>query len=368
MAILYGTTADGDSLPVEVNELGQLVAEGLPGQQGPPGPPGVGQLPPDPFEGAILGWKDNTLAWLGGAVPIPENTFGPILSYENGILELENVPDYPYLTRIFMSDETGAVSSYFPTSSPITAIKQSGLSPSLAGRSVGNTSVGMTELERGFDGYDDTWWGFARDDSVINPVKTKQWDFNVPWPIYKGETIEIIAAWANVPYPSIRFTDETSISVQEGVVSMTETKYVSNVSTALGGTQNRYGQIFGYKRNGQYIVPGGTATFLQLQDDFGLNDFKVGDFVQPGVQILEIRPDLGTGNEIGIFVDGGTWSGGDRVTTLEPKSGLGSVQSVVGNSIVLREDNKAWLPGRYVTSEETRVAARYVYASTKRSS
>ena len=34
MAILYGTTADGDSLPVEVNELGQLVAQGLDGPVG----------------------------------------------------------------------------------------------------------------------------------------------------------------------------------------------------------------------------------------------------------------------------------------------------------------------------------------------
>lgn len=43
MAILYGTTADGESLPVQVNEFGQLVAQGVPGEQGiqgPPGPPG----------------------------------------------------------------------------------------------------------------------------------------------------------------------------------------------------------------------------------------------------------------------------------------------------------------------------------------
>ena len=43
MAILYGTTSDGETLPVEVNEFGQLVAQGVPGEQGiqgPPGPPG----------------------------------------------------------------------------------------------------------------------------------------------------------------------------------------------------------------------------------------------------------------------------------------------------------------------------------------
>ena len=40
MATLYGTTADGESLPVQVNEFGQLVAQGLPGEQGIQGPPG----------------------------------------------------------------------------------------------------------------------------------------------------------------------------------------------------------------------------------------------------------------------------------------------------------------------------------------
>ena len=49
MAILYGTTTDGESLPVQVNEFGQLVAQGLQGPQGeqgeqriqgPPGPAG----------------------------------------------------------------------------------------------------------------------------------------------------------------------------------------------------------------------------------------------------------------------------------------------------------------------------------------
>jgi hypothetical protein len=41
MAILYGTTADGESLPVQVNEFGQLVAQGLEGAQGPQGEQGL---------------------------------------------------------------------------------------------------------------------------------------------------------------------------------------------------------------------------------------------------------------------------------------------------------------------------------------
>ena len=40
MAILYGTQSNGETLPVQVNEYGQLVAQPLPGTQGPPGEQG----------------------------------------------------------------------------------------------------------------------------------------------------------------------------------------------------------------------------------------------------------------------------------------------------------------------------------------
>jgi len=49
MATLFGTTASGESLPVQVNEFGQLVAQGLPGPQGEQGEQGeIG--PPGDFQ------------------------------------------------------------------------------------------------------------------------------------------------------------------------------------------------------------------------------------------------------------------------------------------------------------------------------
>lgn len=47
MATLFGTTASGESLPVQVNEFGQLVAQGLPGPQGEQGEQGPIGLPGD---------------------------------------------------------------------------------------------------------------------------------------------------------------------------------------------------------------------------------------------------------------------------------------------------------------------------------
>ena len=114
--ILLGTQSNGETLPVQVNALGQLVAEGLPGTdgapgaqgpegpegpegpQGPQGEPGESvELPPDPYEGALLGWLNGELSWVGTPpVPIPEGVFGPITDYvsENGYIEVHgSIPD-----------------------------------------------------------------------------------------------------------------------------------------------------------------------------------------------------------------------------------------------------------------------------------
>ena len=51
MAILFGTTSDGNTLPVQVNVSGQLVAQGMdgsPGLQGEPGPKGDKGDPGEP--------------------------------------------------------------------------------------------------------------------------------------------------------------------------------------------------------------------------------------------------------------------------------------------------------------------------------
>jgi hypothetical protein len=98
MAILYGTTGDGTTLPVLVDQFGNLLAKGIdgqPGPEGPQGPPGLDggsfALPPDPYEGAYLGWLNNGLAWVGSPpVPLPAGVFGPITGWDPaGFLTVE---------------------------------------------------------------------------------------------------------------------------------------------------------------------------------------------------------------------------------------------------------------------------------------
>ena len=97
--ILFGTQSNGETLPVQVDATGRLVAEGLQGQQGPPGqegPPGAPggsfPLPPDPYEGALLGWLNGGLSWIGSPpIPIPPGVFGPIVSWnpQTGVLTVD---------------------------------------------------------------------------------------------------------------------------------------------------------------------------------------------------------------------------------------------------------------------------------------
>ena len=127
--ILLGTQSNGETLPVQVNEYGQLVAEGIAGEEGPPGergpegppgPPGEPgapgiQLPPDPYEGALLGWLNGELSWVGSPpIPIPEGVYGPITSWDGstGILTLENPPpDWGSGVYIWQCDAQGVTQS-----------------------------------------------------------------------------------------------------------------------------------------------------------------------------------------------------------------------------------------------------------------
>ena len=121
--ILLGTQSNGETLPVQVDATGRLVAEGLRGTEGPPGPegpqgpegpPGPGgiELPPDPYEGALLGWLNGELSWIGTPpVPIPDNVYGPITSWdsENGLLSIDGI--YPETigngVYLYQCDERG---------------------------------------------------------------------------------------------------------------------------------------------------------------------------------------------------------------------------------------------------------------------
>ena len=357
MAILYGTTADGDSLPVEVNEFGQLVAQGLQGQEGPPGPPGVGQLPPDPFEGAILGWKDNTLAWLGGSVPLPEGTFGPIIEYANGILTLEDEVSLPYLAAIFLSDAAGNRWFYTPTSSPITDVTDASMvvdnvgtkvltltdDTNLANFRVGDVvqdgppgsgylvpNTGFTNPGEATPGTEYYWLkAFDGTNAQIGNFATVIFADPIPY----STSVKLSPA-GNGQYVRVNddpFQDAGPTNTLNTVVS--GTGFVNSISMSNDAVGTNGGYAF-------YMTVDGTAVVITAGEP---------------VKVTAIDEDAPS-----MTVSGGTWEVG-QVVSGPLKSGEGTVQSTTSNAIVLRENNDEWCVGKYVTAPEQNLAARYVY-------
>ena len=77
--------------PGEDGKDGKDGKDGIDGEDGKDGIDGI-PLPPDPYEGALLGWLNNGLAWIGTPpVPIPSNVFGPITYWDpvSSILRVE---------------------------------------------------------------------------------------------------------------------------------------------------------------------------------------------------------------------------------------------------------------------------------------
>ena len=114
--VLLGTQSNGETLPVQVDATGRLVAEGLPGEpgeqgpEGPPGPPGQDiELPPDPYEGALLGWLNGGLAWVGAPpIIIPDYVFGPIASVQpdQGLMEVQSAVPSDVLNGVYLEQCT----------------------------------------------------------------------------------------------------------------------------------------------------------------------------------------------------------------------------------------------------------------------
>ena len=110
MAILYGTQSNGETLPVLVDQFGNLLAKGIegqpgqpgqpgtpgePGGEGPPGPPGTpGEGVPLPYgeEGSYLGIIDGVPQWNipVGPGPGPEPPEGVLWT---NISETANIVD-----------------------------------------------------------------------------------------------------------------------------------------------------------------------------------------------------------------------------------------------------------------------------------
>lgn len=169
---------DSSVVPVACNSKGELLLEepiqgppgqdgqdGAPGEQGPPGKDGIDgiPLPPDPYEGAILGWLNNGLAWIGTPpVPIPEGVFGPIISWsrESSYLEVEGpIPeDVGNGVYVYQCNERGDYFTEGWNTSQVWSDKAAGLPAS--GTEITNATdgkIGPSSLVRPVNGTEIEW-------------------------------------------------------------------------------------------------------------------------------------------------------------------------------------------------------------------
>ena len=130
MAILYGTTGDGTTLPVLVDQFGNLLAKGIDGPPGPPGPPGVGELPPGATDGALLGWQDGELVWVTEPLPpVIVPGFIPVIYTGNGGTQSITTGFSPDLVWCKSRDYQYSNSLYDTLRGPLQRIKTNSTDP-----------------------------------------------------------------------------------------------------------------------------------------------------------------------------------------------------------------------------------------------
>ena len=262
--ILYGTQSNGETFPVQVDGTGRLVAEGLqgqPGQEGPPGPPGADggdfPLPPDPYEGAFLGWLNGGLAWLGTPpTPIPPEVFGPITAWDPaGLLTVEGpipsqVGNGVYLTQCDQDGTPVGGNAAWNVSSEWTQppIFLSPEVPALDGFPVTNIFDGTTSTQ-GLPTANGVWtWAFTEFPEVTQMMIW--WEGNANFLKLNGKTLMSYDNSGNSPANLTGKLDEFT-RMQTEYISGADYCYIKQVQVnnkilvykSLGGVYGRVSQV-----------------------------------------------------------------------------------------------------------------------------
>lgn len=381
MAILYGTQSNGETLPVLVDQFGNLLAKGI---EGPPGPPGIGQLPPDPYEGAILGWENGELAWIGGSVPLPAGTYGPfIYDATGGTLTVpQDVSTLVNGQQLFMSDASGnpAIATFTTAFIQNVADSQSEVS----GIEVGTPYSASLDWDAVFDRalnangavassgdykfvftqtHDVSTIQFLSDYPMDGSIKVWDENNNSIAITTSNTTLEM---FTENPYPN----SYTSFDPQ-GATGGSWNKAIYEVpngkvsAISVGSGLRLQGVVF----DGVPLVNGITEKLLTFQTFSNFDKFAVGDVVQgTDVEITEIGV-----TEASMVVNGGDWYGADgtgspggAVRLAKEFEGSGSVLTGVNDTIILRTNNGEWIDDFYVTTPEQQIAVRKVAANARK--
>jgi hypothetical protein len=387
MAILYGTQSNGETLPVLVDQFGNLLAKGI---EGPPGPPGVGELPSDPYEGAILGWKNGQLAWVTQAVIVPGGTFGPYtyIADEHRLEVPQDASELISNGSLFMSDQFGKrvetvlatdyitnVTFYrgfvltFPTNKNFSAFAIGDVVGEQAGTA--NREVG-TAAEY-YENFVSNWYdkGKAFDGQLNTYARAEMnasssacyfvYDFKGAYEtVAATETVLVRLPYNSTSNPSTINFSAGSAALENmdpppggsGVwlgkdVSdfiLTGTTSLKGIAATVSISQGRTIEL-----GSVVIIDKATRAIRKIVDQSAIFPVVI-EAIDPAV------PSITT--DIGSFTgtDGSGVPGGQEFLT-KKLSGEGTVEIGTNGNIILKEDNGEWPNDFYVTSSATEVAA-----------
>jgi hypothetical protein len=361
------------------------LSEGPPGPPGPEGPAGSIDLPPDPYEGAVLGWQDGELAWLGGSVPLPAGTYGPFIYFPNE--SRLDVPQDPSALvngqQVYMSDAAGNAISYQIETSAIQGINGNTLTfesndPELQyfypGLVVHDYSFysGPTETSEGMDAtalFDGSggeaiggtvpecgepprsWCPSSPAEAACQPWSDCAVFAGLPVEVYVGFlTTGLKADSISIPSFNIKTPVRLEITYIDSNISKTVIESLTKGQAyPLINTDISRIELSG-TMNGSDYGPA-NPKFSVLLDGAPIKTNRISYTVE-SVDLNSMSMTLDRpGFQVGSTVFGPL------------QSGNGAVLQAIGETILLRQDNKQWIDGFYVTAPEQRIAARKALGS-----
>ncbi len=321
-------------------------------------------LPPDPLEGSLLGWQDGELAWIGGTYPLPGGTYGPF-TYDGASLELPEPAPLVYLESLFMSDRDGNQITVDIETDTISSVSGNVLS------FFSNKNFQNFQVSDKVEGSQIVGGTF----SAIPVFASNKPSANAPTAENMFDRLEATAGLTGILesgnaviqwlFDKPEYVDH--VRVQYAAVEGQVQAGVSWVSSAKNASIEILDESGSWVNIGQH--PSGSQLYSYAATQIAQGVRVVGRNLGLGIgnmeawsEAVELPDQRITAINANAFpptitVSGGTFLGADgsgaadgKTTLTRTTIGTGTVQSVVGNSVVLRADNKGWLSGNYVTA------------------
>jgi hypothetical protein len=309
---------------------------------------------------------------MGGSVPLPANTYGPFtyIPGEERLVIPQNASDLVRGQQLYMSNEKGENATTGFQTDKIANVSTGG-APGIVLSFPTNSNFDKFKVGDAVQGgapYSTFFTGEFQYPGTIAPPN--EWLFDDP---QDANTEAVYSRWDGslLTWATPYFASALEVRLIYRS-SGSHTVFINGID--LTG-------IIPTTISGDYTITlsgyGGGLQSIAYTGSDGANYFALKQIYVDGVRLLDFDPTLITAINAAantMTVDGGSWKGSDGSGTPDGQteiatsySGSGSVSTGFDGAILLRESNKEWVDGFYVTAPEQRIAARKLFpAAIKR--